>query len=63
MLNEPRLDFPTLDSTGSEYHDWVIDVENHLTTRGILPIIQAPDQGLVFQRTPTKHAAQVIILM
>ncbi|KAM5562393.1 hypothetical protein ABKV19_017559 [Rosa sericea] len=62
MSNEPRLDFPMLDSTGSEYHGWVTDVENHLTARGILPIIQAPDQGLVFQQTPTKHA-QAIILM
>ncbi|KAM5553239.1 hypothetical protein ABKV19_025461 [Rosa sericea] len=41
MSNEPRLDFPMLDSTGSEYHGWVTDVENHLTARGILPIIQA----------------------
>ncbi|XP_040361698.1 uncharacterized protein LOC121049166 [Rosa chinensis] len=62
MSNEPRLDFQILDSTGSEYHSWVTDVENHLTSKGILPIIQAPDPGLVFQRTPTKHA-QAIILM
>ncbi|XP_040367250.1 uncharacterized protein LOC121050596 [Rosa chinensis] len=62
MSNEPRLDFQMLDSTGSEYYSWVTDVENHLTSKGILPIIQAPDPGLVFQRTPTKHA-QAIILM
>ncbi|XP_040369562.1 uncharacterized protein LOC121051353 [Rosa chinensis] len=62
MSNEPRLDFQMLDSTGSEYYSWVTDVENHLTSRGILPIIQAPNPGLVFQRTPTKHA-QAIILM
>ncbi|XP_024178831.1 uncharacterized protein LOC112184828 [Rosa chinensis] len=62
MSNELRLDFQMLDSTGSEYHSWVTDVENHLTSRGILPIIQAPNPGLVFQRTPIKHA-QAIILM
>ncbi|XP_024185911.1 uncharacterized protein LOC112190672 [Rosa chinensis] len=62
MSNAPRLDFQMLDSTGSEYYSWVTDVENHLTSRGILPIIQAPNPGLVFQRTPTKHA-QAIILM
>ncbi|XP_062010453.1 uncharacterized protein LOC133726830 [Rosa rugosa] len=62
MSNEPRLDFPMLDSTGSEYHGWKTDVENHLTSKGILPIIQAPIAGLVFQRTSIKHA-QAIILM
>ena len=62
MSNEPRLDFQILDSTGSDYHSWKTDVENHLTSKGILPIIQAPNAGLVFQRTPIKHA-QAIILM
>ncbi|XP_024171395.1 uncharacterized protein LOC112177331 [Rosa chinensis] len=62
MSNEPRLDFQILDSTGSDYHSWRTDVENHLTSKGILPIIQAPNAGLVFQRTPIKHA-QAIILM
>ncbi|KAM5583860.1 hypothetical protein ABKV19_003640 [Rosa sericea] len=62
MSNEPRLDFQILDSTGSDYHSWKTDVENHLTSKGILPIIQAPNAGLVFQRTPTKHAQAVILM-
>ncbi|PRQ47744.1 putative transcription factor interactor and regulator CCHC(Zn) family [Rosa chinensis] len=62
MSNEPRLDFPMLDSTGSDYHSWVTDVENHLTSKGILPIIQAPNPDLLFNRTSTKHAQAVILM-
>ncbi|XP_062019145.1 uncharacterized protein LOC133735731 [Rosa rugosa] len=62
MSNEPRLDFSMLDSTGSDYHSWVTDVENHLTSKEILPIIQAPNPDLMFNRTSTKHAQAVILM-
>ena len=51
-----------LDSTGSEYHSWVTDVENHLTSKGILPVIQAPNPDLIFERTATNNATALILM-
>ncbi|XP_062013289.1 uncharacterized protein LOC133729741 [Rosa rugosa] len=61
-MSKPKLDFPILDSTGSEYHSWVTDVENHLTSKGILPVIQAPNPDLIFERTATNNATALILM-
>ncbi|XP_024164273.1 uncharacterized protein LOC112171302 [Rosa chinensis] len=66
MSNLNKLEFAPLNSTGVGYHKWVRDVQNHLTTQGILASIHAPNPDVIAQNVPpmavTNNAKALIMI-